>query len=644
MIRKHPLLISVAILVVAAFFAMLGLEISSNHDLFNFDWVYPLCVLLEWWIIAMLMIGLFFLFGRHSAGPIVLAVALCVLGIAEYFVLTFKNMPIQPGDLSALSTAAAVSGGYDYTLNNYCWHSIGWTLVSAVLCFLAAKIAPRREKGDKIRLRNNIIVGVLCIAAVVAHVTCIDYYNTLGITIRTWYPQESYWRQCYLPTFISSTQTINPPKPKGYNVDDATALIDEYAAAYDSSSLATADERAEAEAQFEEEQPTVIAIMNETFSDLSIFDNLRGDYEGPAYFKSIDDCLSRGALYVSAFGGGTCNSEWEFLTGNSMANLGSGVYPYTIYDLVDKENLASQFKSMGYTTTVMHPNHAENWNRSNVYPDLGFDYYLSIDSYENAETLRGMVTDKACYDKVLEQLDSTDNPQFIFNVTMQNHSGYNTGLIPDDMELDVPVDGVSYPKFNEYLTLIEQSDEALKYLLRQLKRVDKKVVVVFFGDHQPSLMSDFNDQWYTNENEAVHQERLWQTDYIIWANYDVAGNAQESEVEDLSTNYLGAKLMQLIGAPMTNYQKALLKLHDGALPIINATGYEDSRRRWYLANSKMDDEADHTAQVCKTALDDYAYMQYYQMFGNGSQIYTTHFQTTANMTDPNGDPNDKAVR
>ncbi len=70
--------------------------------------------------------------------------------------------------------------------------------------------------------------------------------------------------------------------------------------------------------------------MNETFSDLSVYQNLHAGYEGPTYFKSIDDAVQRGDLYVSAYGGGTCNTEFEFLTGNSMAYLGQGVYPYDL--------------------------------------------------------------------------------------------------------------------------------------------------------------------------------------------------------------------------------------------------------------------------------------------------------------------------
>ena len=94
-----PLVAAVLCLLLAGVFALLGMEVSSNHD---FTWVYPLCILLEWAIITVLMVGLFFLFQRHGAAPAVLAFALFVLGIAEFFVITFKSMPIQPGDLSEI--------------------------------------------------------------------------------------------------------------------------------------------------------------------------------------------------------------------------------------------------------------------------------------------------------------------------------------------------------------------------------------------------------------------------------------------------------------------------------------------------------------------------------------------------------------
>ena len=190
----------------------------------------PSCILLEWAIITTLMVGLFFLFQRHGAAPAVLAFALFVLGIAEFFVITFKSMPIQPGDLSAISTAAAVAGtGYTFSISLFCVLSMGFTAIAMLLCEYAGLVAPHRQKGAanaKRMLLTNLLVAVLCLGGVTAHVTLIDYYNTLGITVYTWRPLESYWREGYLPAFISAAQSIKPPKPADYSVDDAKATLE----------------------------------------------------------------------------------------------------------------------------------------------------------------------------------------------------------------------------------------------------------------------------------------------------------------------------------------------------------------------------------------------------------------------------------
>ena len=640
----HPLLGASIMLLLAGVFATLGLEFSSNHDL---TWMYPLCLLLEWALIAFAMLGLFFLFQRRCGGAVVLAVALYVLGLAEYFVILFKSMPISPGDLTALSTAAAVAGtGFTYTITSFCMLSLAFTVIAIQICTLAAQVAPKRQKGSWRGLVLNLLIAIVCLGGIAAHTTLLDYYHALYIQVYSWRPLESYYRQGFLPSFISGAQTIKPSKPEDYSISGAKKLISEYSKEYDGNNQTggSSATRLEATKQFDEEKPTVIAVMNETFSDLSIYQNMHADYQGPTYFKSIDNCLSRGRLYVSAYGGGTANTEFEFLTGNSMAYLGSGVYPYTTYDLTDTENLAAQFKSLGYYTTAMHPNHGTNWNRENVYKDFGFDQFLTINDFQNAETLRGMVTDKATYDKILELLDTNSNPQFIFDVTMQNHSGYDTGLIPYDKQMSLNIDGEFNSNVNEYVSLIQQSDEALKYFLDKLSKLDRKVVVVFWGDHQPFFLDTYNDRWFTNEDDATHQERLWQTSYIIWANYDVAGNSQTSHEEDLSSNYLSSELMKLIGAPLTDYQKAHLTLRQ-SLPALNSVGYEDSQDRWLLSSSKSDEAYNDTiAAACEKARSDYHAMQYYMMFGDGKDIYTKHYQDAANETDPNLAPGTTKIK
>lgn len=212
----------------------------------------------------------------------------------------------------------------------------------------------------------------------------------------------------------------------------------------------------------------------------------------------------------------------------------------------------------------------------------------------------------------------------------------------DTTDLDTKtVEDGTLSDVDEYVSCIEQSDQALRYFLNALSKLDRKVVVVFWGDHQPFFPSKFNDKWFTDEDDATHQERLWQTDYIIWANYDVAGCDQTSEVDDLSTNYLSTQLMQLIGAPLTDYQKAHMTLRK-SLPAINSVGYEDASLRWALSSNVTGDDAD--AAAATKAREDYAKMQYYEMFRDGKNVYTEHFQTEANETDPNLAPGTTKIK
>ena len=400
----HPLAASVILMLLASAFAVLGLEVPSNY---NITWMYPLCLLLEFGLVAAVLTGAYFIFQRRGGVPAALALVLHLIGIAEYFVITFKSMPISPGDLTALSTAAAVAGtGYTYTLSAFCLYGMAFAALSMMLSQLAACCAPRVRRAAAAAWSSTCWWASRSSAAwrrtsrSSTTITRSISRSTPGARLRATTVRASCRRSSRarrpssrrVPTTTASTTPRNcwtsTPRP------------------YDETAGATED-RTAAAAQFDEEKPTVIAVMNETFSDLSIYQQMHADYTGPKFFKSLRNCLSRGKLYVSAYGGGTANTEFEFLTGNSMANLGSGVYPYTIYDLMETENLAQQFKDLGYDTTAMHPNHATNWNRENVYQDFGFDQFLAIEDFEGADTLRGMVTDQATYDKILEMLRRT---------------------------------------------------------------------------------------------------------------------------------------------------------------------------------------------------------------------------------------------
>lgn len=608
--RPLPALVEAVILLVGAYLAFVAIELPSNPYMTGFWWE---GLVFEVAIILIVMTVLHFLFQRSGLGAAIAAVLFEIAGLAEYFVVTFKDAPIMASDILALGTAATVAGGYTYSLSSNAILSVA--LIGAVVVIVSLTPAPRRSERRGRAVAANLGVSVALVAACAVGYSTIDFARDFNIIFNAWIPLTSYYREGFVSSFVTQVQSFRPTKPDDYSNEEAESKLADYASQYDET-LGAQESRQAAVAQWNEEQPCVVAVMNESFSDLSIYDDLAGTYEGPQWFNSFDGALAKGTLYVSPYGGGTCNSEWEFLTGSSMGFMGSGVYPYMVYNMEGVENLAATFKQMGYTTTAMHPNLATNWYRNVVYPTMGFDQFLDISDFTGAERYRNMVSDKATYDKIIEQLKSDDAPQFIFDVTMQNHGGYDTGVLSPDLVTQRTVVDYDNPRLDEYLALIDISDRALEEFVEELSELNRPVVLVFFGDHQPSIASYYNNWLMTNDpDELTHEERARTTDYMIYANYDVAGTPTTGETSDKSTNYLAADMLNMVGAPLTDYQKAELVMQSTNLPLLNLLGYQDSHGAWYPIDSKDT----NGAQLLRN---DLQYLQYHQLFANGVNYQT----------------------
>jgi len=562
-----------------------------------------------WWLelaILLLIVLFFYLLGKRNGAAAAITCAIYwFIGMAQYFVRKFKNAAILPNDLLALGTAMAVSDQYVYSLDPRAITGFVFTLSG--LCVLsllhsswsvqAGDPARGNRKRDSIR---GIAAAALCAALVVVP----NYMQVFQVQIMYWYSINFYEKQGFLPTFIAVWQDLPIHKPADYTTEDAEAATAELSQAYEQG-IGASEQRQQAAAQFQEVKPTVIVVMNESFCDLSDLNNLQCGYKGPQYFNSIDDALYRGELFVDVHGGGTCNSEFEFLTGNSLGYIGAGKYPYSTFQLGPVDNLARQFKELGYTTCAMHPNYASNWNRDKVYKAWGFDSFLAIDDFggmplynidgtKQMQTPTGIpifhsgVSDQATYQMTLDLLKENSSPQFIFNVTMQNHGAYNQENIPaDKLTHYYPAGTYENPTFaetperlNEFLSCIEESDRALEWFIGELKQLDRPVVLVFFGDHQPSMTPDYNDLWFPNEPQLTHSQRIYHTEYVIWANYDVSGREQASTVRDTSVDVLGTIMLDTIGAPVSQYEQAQLAVNE-QIKATNLHGYLGADGTWY---------------------------------------------------------------
>lgn len=559
---------------------------------------------LEALICGLVLVALYFLGQRHAWTCTFGIAAFALIGIAQYFIKTFKNAAILPTDLYALGTAAAVSNEYVFSLNEFALRGLAYTALA--ICALSLVRPPEPALTTSARKRSvaiNTSAGVLSFCLLVAVVTIPSYMGQLGLKMEYWYTIDYYMKQGFIPTFVAVQQDMPIHVPNGYSDQEASEILAAHAEHY-RTTAASSEEHAKTTGQFDHLRPTVIAIMNESFCDMSIFDDLQAGYKGPEYFKNgLNDTLLRGRLNVSAYGGGTCNSEFEFLTGNSISFVGAGKYPYSIYDFAKVDALPNNFKNLGYTTTAIHPNYPSNWNRDEIYKHMGFDTFLSIDDFggvpdcevdkvtpnePHSEVFHSGVSDKATYDRVLQLLKDNESPQFIFDITMANHGSYDQKNFSAKYALDyhpANYDGEIEDEFlNEYLSCIKRSDEDLKDFIAQLRELDRPVVLVFFGDHQPGFSWTYNDLWYANEPEDVHARRIYCTNYVVWANYDVGGYAPKNADEEISLDMLAARTLDAIGAPTTDYQAAQLDIRN-SIRALSTKSYLGADNKWYTFGS-----------------------------------------------------------
>lgn len=595
-------------LTTATLTCLLALELPWNPD---FPGLATTSLALEIGLIAALLVALFFLGQRTGALCGFAQFLACLTGLAQYFLQTSRDTALLPGDLIALRLAA-IFGESCPVSSRALWGLVAGFVGFAVLSLLGpafgraipseldrsrddegkapgSHFAPGTEPVNHrflplwAEVLINLAVGVAVSVGLGLFVTGVDFSTAFDIEVDYGKLSATYRANGFLSSFVAACQDLPIKRPEGFADLAAKEREQELAARYDAEAGA-GEARTAAVTQFEEKTPSLVVVMDEAFADLSVFDQLRADYQGPTYFNGIGDALSRGKLAVSVLGDGACNTEFEFLTGNPIAFIGAGKYPYAVYDLSHSASLPAQLRSLGYVTSAIHPAEASDWHRDEVYPTLGFDNFYDIDEFEKADSFHAGISDAATFDKIIELLKLDQRPQFIFDVTIQNHAGYQLGDIPEDKRVKLEPGGdftkEEVAELDEYLSCVAASDHDLEEFMGKLKALDRPVVLVYFGDYQPALAQNINDAYFPGEDEVDHQERTHHTSYLLWANYDVAGREQKSAVDDTSADLLAAMTLDAIGAPLTDLQKARLASRSG-VTALNLAGYQGADRAWY---------------------------------------------------------------
>ena len=358
-----------------------------------------------------------------------------------------------------------------------------------------------------------------------------------------------------------------------------------------------------------DQAPNVICIMNETFSDLRVLGQLSTNQDYMPFTRSLTKNTIKGNLYMPVTGAGTSNSEFEFLTGNTMAFLAAGSNAYELYIKSQLPSLAYTLAAQNYSRTALHVYYRTSWQRDVNYPLLGFERYDSIESfidndaideYRNGNKsfsdfedavneqypgenvlLRRFVSDRFDY-KLLEQMYEERDPSkpfFIFNVTMQNHGSYDSAYENFDQKIKLTSTEEYYPAANRYLSLIYESDQAFKELVEYFSNVDEPTIICMFGDHQPNIETEFVESLLGSDISDLSTEdnqKRFVTPFVIWANY----NIEEGYVDKMSANYLSTLLLQVADLKTTKYNDYLSALYR-YVPVIDSNGYITADDEYY---------------------------------------------------------------
>lgn len=537
-----------------------------------------------------LFLFVFFIAGRTSISMAICVSAIAIIGVGNYFVVMFRSNPIVPWDIYSFETAMSVADNYVF--------SVDWALAEHIAMFILMLIVGVRTN---IRLNKKILRPILTVAMCIPAYFYISYLwqdnleRNTGLNDTLFNAKYMHSKDGFFVSFILDIHFLQIEEPKNYS--------DEYA-------LSLLNEQEVEKVETPEELPDIIAIMDETFSDPAVL----GEFETNKDYMPFVHSILRGEVAntisgyadVSVLGGNTANSEFEFLTGNSMAFFPNGSVPYLQYIRDGISTIVPQLEEYGYTTYGTHPYRAKGWNREFIYDLMGFDYRYFQGSFPFEDKLRNYVSDEADFKSILEWRNNTEGPFFMFNVTMQNHSNYGGDFDNFDPQIVAKFKNTYSNKYlNKYLSLMYETDQDVASLLSELSQSDRKTIVVFWGAHQPNdyvVRPIYKEYGLDFDNQTYEQQQQRQkTPFFIWANYDI----QEQTNVEISLNYLNILLFETAGLQLDEYQTFRKNLWQGQIPMMNAVGYRNDDGDLV--------EYDDAPEEIQNLLNEYQNIQYYRM-------------------------------
>ena len=289
----------------------------------------------------------------------------------------------------------------------------------------------------------------------------------------------------------------------------------------------------------EENLPNIVVVLLESYYDVSETDFIETSEDPMPFFHYLEENYSTGHCTVPVVGAGTCNSEFEVLTGMSCQFFGPGEYPQkTVLKQTNVESVADILGEIGYGTHVVHNNGGNFYSRANAFSMMGFDTFtckemLDITDYT---PLGSWPLDDILIPATMDAMNSTESSDFVYTITVGTHGDYPTYQVIEDPAIEVNAKGKTEEQnwqWEYYINMLHNMDTWMKNYVEALNSTGEDTLLIMFGDHLPTM-------GLTEEEIATGD--LYQTKYVTWNNFGM-----EKEDMDLTTYQLVSEYLDRLG-------------------------------------------------------------------------------------------------
>jgi len=464
-------------------------------------------------------------FKRQNFYLYLASVAWLGLGITNCVLLGMRTTPLSAIDFSILLSALNIVGIYLEPVQLV-------LIVAAILAAIALSVILFRHSA---KMRPHYVRGAVLVSVTGVLLAIFTLLSVKSNVISTTFPSlaEAYDDYGFAYCFSVSVIDRGIDEPDDYDSDRVEEILDKLPETNETNA---------------EELPNVIFIQVESFFDVNRLQNYVYTEDPVPYWTYLRENYPGGLLGVPSIGAGTANTEFEIISGMSLDYFGVGEYPYkTILKETPAESVAYNLKELGYSAHAVHNHTYDFYDRNFIYTHLGFDTFTPIEYMPNVErNFINWAKDSIIPREIMKALDSTEEKDLVYAITVQAHGKYPTDLTGYETDLDYVYSGdgedpIIHEQFVYFLSELGESDKALKMLLDMLSEYDERTVVVIFGDHLPALDITDND---------IAEGTSLDTEYVIWSNYGL-----ECENRDLAAFQLNAHVLDAIGVNNGNVTK-----------------------------------------------------------------------------------------